>query len=230
MVSASTDPTTATLEDSQLQSLYSWVDEIPLSRPKRNIARDFADAVLAAEVVSYYFPRLVDLHNYPAANSMQQKLYNWDTLNVRVLRKINAAATRGEIESICQCVPGAIEKFLHSLQIRMARYKAEQHQQKPPPPPPVDPTHASSSKQRPSLREPRRFQGRDAMQAEVDQELLIEKEREVQDLRETIDILEQKVSKLEQLIHLKDAKILKLKDQLHAVRDHSVAGLSARGP
>jgi hypothetical protein len=23
--------------------IYNWVDEIPLSRPKRNIARDFSD-------------------------------------------------------------------------------------------------------------------------------------------------------------------------------------------
>ncbi len=29
--------------ESELQGLYQWVDEIPLSRPKRNIARDFSD-------------------------------------------------------------------------------------------------------------------------------------------------------------------------------------------
>lgn len=91
------------------------MDEIPLSRPKRNIARDFADggellylimlpmllpaadcldgsasvqvpptyvlllpmlvlclpAVLLAEVVAHYFPKLVELHNYrySAANA-----------------------------------------------------------------------------------------------------------------------------------------------------------------
>ena len=37
--------------DSELKPLYQWVDEIPLSRPKRNIARDFADGVLVAEVI-----------------------------------------------------------------------------------------------------------------------------------------------------------------------------------
>lgn len=26
-----------------MQMIYNWVDEIPLSRPKRNIARDFSD-------------------------------------------------------------------------------------------------------------------------------------------------------------------------------------------
>ena len=71
------------LTEDELKPLYKWIDQIPLSRPKRNIARDFADGVLVAEVCHHYFPRLVDLHNYPPANSMQQKLYNWDTLNSR---------------------------------------------------------------------------------------------------------------------------------------------------
>lgn len=39
-----------TLSDDDLQRLYAWVDEISLSRPKRNIARDFSDGVLVAEV------------------------------------------------------------------------------------------------------------------------------------------------------------------------------------
>ena len=54
---------------------------MPLSKPKRNIARDFSDGVLVAEVVHHYFPKLVELHNYSAANSVRQKLYNWATLN-----------------------------------------------------------------------------------------------------------------------------------------------------
>ena len=51
-----------------------------------------------------------------------------------------------------------------------------------------------------------------SLQADVDQELLVEKEQEIHDLRETVDILEQKIAKLEQLVRLKDAKIQKLKD------------------
>ena len=38
------------MDDEDLQRVYQWVDEIPLSRPKRNIARDFADGVLVAHV------------------------------------------------------------------------------------------------------------------------------------------------------------------------------------
>ena len=31
------------LDEEQLQDLYAWLDEIPLSRAKRNVARDFSD-------------------------------------------------------------------------------------------------------------------------------------------------------------------------------------------
>ena len=31
------------MDEDELQLIYNWVDEIPLSRPKKNIARDFAD-------------------------------------------------------------------------------------------------------------------------------------------------------------------------------------------
>ncbi len=33
----------ADLSEEEMQMIYNWVDEIPLSRPKRNISRDFAD-------------------------------------------------------------------------------------------------------------------------------------------------------------------------------------------
>ncbi len=31
------------LDEETLQDLYAWIDKIPLSRPKRNITRDFSD-------------------------------------------------------------------------------------------------------------------------------------------------------------------------------------------
>lgn len=68
--------------------MYNWVDEIPLSRPKKSISRDFADGgtsplttVLTAEIISHYFPKYVELHNYISSSSASQKLANWNTLN-----------------------------------------------------------------------------------------------------------------------------------------------------
>ena len=48
----------------------------------------------------------------------------------------------------------------------------------------------------------------------VDQELLIEKDQTIQQLKETIEILELKVKKLEQLVKLKDAKIQNLTQKM----------------
>ena len=31
------------LDDTSLQQLFIWLDKIPLSRPKRNVTRDFSD-------------------------------------------------------------------------------------------------------------------------------------------------------------------------------------------
>lgn len=58
------------IDEEELQTIYNWVDEIPLSRPKRNISRDFADGVLVAEIVKHFIPRIVELHNYSNASSM----------------------------------------------------------------------------------------------------------------------------------------------------------------
>ena len=34
------------LDEALLQDLYAWIDQIPLSRPKRRIERDFSDGGL----------------------------------------------------------------------------------------------------------------------------------------------------------------------------------------
>jgi len=58
-----------TLSEEELNSIYSWIDEIPLSRPKKNITRDFSDGVMFAEIIHHFFPRLIELHNYILAHS-----------------------------------------------------------------------------------------------------------------------------------------------------------------
>lgn len=107
--------------DEELQRLYNWVDEIPLSRPKKNISRDFQDGVLYAEMVHYFFPRIVEMHNYSAANSHTQKMYNWSTLNLKVLKKLGFQIHQQDLEDVIKAAPGAIERVLRVLQERIAQ-------------------------------------------------------------------------------------------------------------
>jgi len=58
------------MNEQQLQEVYQMVDSINLTRPKRNISRDFSDAVLMAEVIEHYNPKLIQTHNYPSSNSL----------------------------------------------------------------------------------------------------------------------------------------------------------------
>jgi hypothetical protein len=231
--------------------LYSWVDEVPLSRPKRNIARDFSDGVLVAELVAHYFPSMVELHNYSSANSAQQKGvpaltaytrdlcspchahhahardlcsplttcapplprsprpgYNWATLNSKVFRKLGFHVDQSDVQDVCTSKPGAIERALLDLRAKLATYKPRRGGGRGPgataggsrsvAPAPSAPSAAAPAHTAPSG---------GGMQQQVDAELLIEKEQDIQELRETVEILEFKVQKLEQLVRLKDAKI-----------------------
>jgi len=103
------------LDEDAMKSLLKWIDSIPLSRPKKSLARDFSDGVLAAEVIKHYFPRMVESHNYQSANSRAQKLTNWTTLNRKVLTKFGFTIPRDIIEDIIQSKQQAVVLFLFGL-------------------------------------------------------------------------------------------------------------------
>ena len=105
-----------------MQEVYNWVDSIPLSRPKKNIARDFSDCVLIAEVVKHFCPHLVELHNYSNASSIQQKANNWNTMNQKVLKKFNLQLSPKDIKDAVEMVPEAIERILLTLRIKIDQY------------------------------------------------------------------------------------------------------------
>nr|KAF6472588.1 sperm flagellar 1 [Molossus molossus] len=107
------------VDEEALHQLYLWVDNIPLSRPKRNLSRDFSDGVLVAEVIKFYFPKMVEMHNYVPANSIQQKLSNWGHLNRKVLNKLNFWVPEDVMRQIAQCTPGVVELVLIPLRQRL---------------------------------------------------------------------------------------------------------------
>ena len=113
------------LDDETLQVLYTWIDEIPLSRPKRNIARDFSDGVLVAEIVHHFIPKLVEIHNYSAANSVTQKKDNWSTLQRKVLARLEYKVSDDMVDGVCKCRSGAIEVFLINLRNKIDKYLAK---------------------------------------------------------------------------------------------------------
>lgn len=195
--------------DDQLRAIYAWVDAIPLSRPKKNITRDFSDGCMLAEVIAAYFPELVDLHNYQPAHSIKQKVYNYETLNSRVLKKLGFSIPHQIIEDIAAGRPGAIEQVLNTLQYKMAKYR--------------DRRQASNSPGRDSRVEEEQFAGGqdrfnrrmynghrqndgNSTKSPRKNDNSLDKDEKIRQLEEYIEILHLKVAKLEELLSLKDSK------------------------
>ncbi|TRY55431.1 hypothetical protein DNTS_034435, partial [Danionella cerebrum] len=167
------------LNEETLQDLYAWIDRIPLSRPKRNITRDFSDgAVLTAEVLKHFLPKLVELHNYTPAHSKQQKLSNWDTLHRRTnqTEEIDVGYHEGTVSE------PDLAAFRNNLLQRVICFMKR-----------TDKTSTSAALG-PNVDRSVRL-------------LFEEKEQAILALQETIEILQIKVNRLEHLVHLKDLRI-----------------------
>lgn len=74
-----------------------------------------------AEILKVYYPRYVELHNYVPANNLNTKKENWNTLNRKVLAKIDMKLTKDAIHNLASASQGAIEKFLLELRIKILR-------------------------------------------------------------------------------------------------------------
>ncbi|XP_066428968.1 sperm flagellar protein 1 isoform X2 [Eleutherodactylus coqui] len=207
----------ATLEfdEQSLQDLYAWVDKIPLSRPKKNICRDFSDGVLTAEVVKYYFPKLVEMHNYVPANSTQQKLSNWTILNRKVLSKMSFSVPDDVIRRIAQCSPGVVELVLCTLrqkiEERLRQSEPETMSPRSEPNSHADTGYSTKEKSNGADKgDAARAQQGYTQAAHSDDSLraqLAEKERALVASQETIQILQAKLRRMEQLLHLKNVRI-----------------------
>eukprot|EP00736_Rhodelphis_marinus_P010014 Rmarinus@m.7561 len=295
-----------TMDDDALEQLYAWIDQIPLSRHKKNITRDFSDGVLFAEVVHHYYPHLVEMHNYSAANSFQQKMVNLNTLNQKAFRKLSYNMTKKDMEEIARSVPRAVERVLFALRGKLAKYGEKQKNKSQPPsarehatpsvaapargggmpasrnnvamsartagtaspyapphsqqhtpgaPPqgggmvggmgagaggmgnrpympqqqqhmPLQSQHAGHVGSAPPMgpgmagRYPQQHPAQGGVSSNEVNELLMEKDQVITELKETVEILELKVAKLEQLLHLKDTKISKLQQQAQHQHTH----------
>nr|XP_029525841.1 sperm flagellar protein 1 [Oncorhynchus nerka] len=206
------------LNEEILQDLFAWIDKIPLSRPKRNITRDFSDGVMAAEVVKYFFPKLVELHNYTPANSIQQKLSNWGTLNRKVFSKLNFHIPEETVKRIVVSTAGVIEPVLCSLRERIddkrqqctedtlldVEYYNNRNREKPltepPPKKKEERAHVHQHTDKTST----------VLGSQVDPTIrlvLEEKEQALLALQETVEILQIKVNRLEHLVQLKDMRL-----------------------
>ncbi|XP_075248911.1 sperm flagellar protein 1-like isoform X4 [Convolutriloba macropyga] len=198
------------IDHEQFTLLLEWIDEMPLTRVKRNLNRDFSDAVLVAEVIHHQLCdskvfQLVEKHNYQSANSSENKKANWELLRHKVLRKLCLSVTDRDIQDFISAKDMAMERFLLKLRPclddyikkrRMQQGSSSKDQSR-------GGSNSLNSKSNPA---PGNY---DALPAWVKMDLS-EKEQKLAGAEETIQILSTKVKKLERLVYLKDLRLNQL--------------------
>ncbi|XP_059821723.1 sperm flagellar protein 1-like [Hypanus sabinus] len=220
-------PAGVEMDDERLRELYAWVDTLQLSRTKRNIARDFSDGVLIAEVVKCHFPKMVEMHNYTPASSTQQKLSNWGHLNRKVFNRLNFFVPDNVVRKVVQCSPGVVEYVLSSLKLKIEEKLKQKHSKMTVPPQDLEYYSMAVEQDIGQFPASRQSKGNHhSIQLQADHStspvkahpgcpqlspevriLLEEKEQAVLVFQETIQILQVKIRRLEHLLHLKDVQI-----------------------
>jgi hypothetical protein len=209
------------ITESRLDSLHTWMKQLTLSRPIKNIARDFSDGQLLAETIKLYIPDLVQLHSYPEATSFRQKMRNLELLNKKVLKKLECILPTAVLEEIATSRPQAVERVLNILQYKISVYKNAKN-------PTISDNSATDISLNNSLNTSLQntsnnglnYSGElhDVVEAteinlkkpittnltEIDLEILKDKELLIREQQNTIELLNLKIQKLEQLIQMKD--------------------------
>ncbi|KAI4467944.1 spermatogenesis-associated 4-related [Holotrichia oblita] len=107
--------------ESSIDDLHNWMDSYAISYQKRHIAKDFSDAMPLAKILKHHFPKSVNFQQYGPKHSISQKIENWNTLNKRVLCKLNIYLQPQTIEELAKSTPGTIEKILLDVKTKLQK-------------------------------------------------------------------------------------------------------------
>lgn len=136
--------------------------------------------------------------------------------------------SKDEINSIVSVAPMAIERFLSDLQIKLSEYKQRQQANKnknkeryetPPKQPGQINRRGKQPQQQPGEYEDDGYIPQNHpynMKQPQKQQILTDKEIELQECKEANEIMAEKIRKLESLVRIKDEQIKKLTQKLKA--------------
>ncbi|KAL6446519.1 hypothetical protein ACFW04_001220 [Cataglyphis niger] len=184
------------------KELFAWIDSIPISKPARNLTRDFSDAVLMAEILKVYYPRYVELHNYVPASNLNMKKENWNTLNRKVLAKIDMKLSKDTIHHLANASQGAIEKLLLELKMKILKNDEETHR-------PKSKYNAEGTRYQIITKEIKNGNDETVCRA-----IYMELKQELREKEEIICTLNHKITYLESSMKVKDLRISSLTTQI----------------
>lgn len=124
--------TSRTLDAEELADLYEWLDRVPLSKPRNNVEKDFADGILAAEIVRFYYPDIVDFRMLRPALNLQERTEQWKLLNSEVFDRIGLTVPSHVLTQLCISKSGIAQSFLFNLRMSLALTGAQTNLFPPP--------------------------------------------------------------------------------------------------
>jgi hypothetical protein len=114
------------MDKEETAKTIKWLGNIPLSKGTGKLEKDFSDGVKMAELLKYYYPRYVDLHNYSPVLKRESKVNNWDTLNRKVLSKLDIRISDSMTDRIVSGKKGEILNLLTEIRQRILETKEGQ--------------------------------------------------------------------------------------------------------
>ncbi|KAI4839529.1 CH domain-containing protein [Plasmodium brasilianum] len=181
------------IKEEELQELNEWLNSFALSRKIKNVHRDFSDGVLMAELVNICLPKFVELHNYSKANSINQKKYNWNTLNEKVFKRLGFKIDKKNVEEIVNCKYMGVEKVLNTFKNQLQKFQNETKEEEN-----LKALNDDTEKA---------FGQSEGARADQNQDQLNNMNSDILNNDEIIKILKDKIFNLEKLLKIKDNKI-----------------------
>jgi hypothetical protein len=91
---------------------------------KKNASVAAADAVLVAEAVSYYYPKMVQLHSYGDHSNVAGRLSNWRHLNTKVLKAMHCDLSEEQMMRFANRQSDEeVVEYLRELRVRLPSFE-----------------------------------------------------------------------------------------------------------
>lgn len=124
--------TSRTLDADELADLYEWLDRVPLSKPRSNVEKDFSDGILAAEIVRFYYPDIVDFRMLRPALSIADRTEQWKLINSEIFNAIGLTVPSHVLAQLSISKSGIAQSFLFNLRMSLALTGAQTNLFPPP--------------------------------------------------------------------------------------------------
>jgi len=96
------------------RAVLRWLQSLDLSYAIRTVKRDCANGFLIAEVLSRYYPKDVEMHNYSNGHSLACKKDNWSQI-AKILKLKGIPLTQGHIDDTINAVPNGAVALVEKL-------------------------------------------------------------------------------------------------------------------